>query len=677
MNGNNRNKYWLIDDAEVVASELMELHDKWVSLGDNPVMRAWYRNQASYYSPIIDAGYWESSLDFVGEQGELIKMSVPMARQAIRQTTTIITKQNLDFQPVMTMAGADIRNLNRIARDYCQQVVKDQKMDKKGENLVELGLVQGAAYIKTVWRTDKGRPYEQEENPYAKGVKGVALEGDIDMGVYGVYDVIFDYTIEDFHERNWIEVRTKKNRWTLIAQYPELRDEIMAIPSVSQSSRGNYDRQFMGSFVEDLIYVFEVYVRPDAALPEGRMMFYASDRCVFFDGPNIYGTIPVAEFKPEHVFGIGFGYPQLSNLLPIQEMLDHTMSAIATNQTLSIQNVTVSRQSNISVDQIGGMNWIFYNADERGGGKPEPLNLTQTSPDTFKFMDVLTNKMSELSNLNAALRGQQVPGVTSGAAYATLTANALQFVDSAAKSYVETMKESMLHAVNAVRRFGGKTQRYIRSVNYANGQQTDQPFVGKDFDPIQYIELQVVNPLMSTLSGRLEIAKELTTNGFVKNADEYLSIMEGQPLRKLTKDSMSESDLIENENEELQQGREVPALATDDHAEHIRCHNTLLNNAEIRRNGKMVQMILGHMDEHLQLSKNTDPYLQAMVRTGTMPEGGPPPPPMMGPGPGGPGGPGGPAQGGGPGEGPSGPSKNGMPAIEAAKPAKDLLERGI
>ncbi len=176
---------------------------------------------------------------------------------------------------------------------------------------------------------------------------------------------------------------------------------------------------------------------------------------------------------------------------------------------------------------------------------------------------------------------------------------------------------------------------------------------------------------------------------------QYCSILEGRPLSDIYKGDLSQQDLIELENDWLQQGKEVHALATDDHARHISCHAALLNDPQIRTSGQHLDGILKHIEEHKNLAQNSDPFLMAMIRTGKMPEGAQqqqapqgqePPPGLM------------PPQGGGAPQGEQGPSvpqalqppqygpqRPGMPIPPEAAPlpmtnkvapeAKDLLGR--
>lgn len=181
---------------------------------------------------------------------------------------------------------------------------------------------------------------------------------------------------------------------------------------------------------------------------------------------------------------------------------------------------------------------------------------------------------------------------------------------------------------------------------------------------------------MQTLSGRLEIADKVLQQGLVTNLKGYFAVMEGAPPEELYKNELSQEDLVNRENEALIKGEEVKVLNIDDHAYHLMMHSIPLNDPKVRLNKELAGRFLSHILEHSDQARQIDPFFAAMVQTGKMPEGGPPPPPMMGPpGMGAP-----PGQGGPPGaEGPMGARGGGPPppgtSAGPAKPAMDQLSR--
>ena len=650
--------YWMTEDAEDVAARLQSLHGTWSVWGSNPVAQAWVRHSIQYYSAVIDPSSWDSSLIFEGEQGELVRMSIPQARSLIRQLVTLITKQKLSFRAIAETMGTDVVNEMRLGNALADHIVDDQRLDNKGELMCEQSFVYGMSFLKACWRSDKGEIYTVDPDD-----SSIMTNGDLEIQNYSVFDVFFDYATEQFYDLDWCEFRTIKNKWSLIAQFPDKADAIRKLEPAA-NYRGFYSASYTTYAQDDTVYVYEVYHKPTPAMPKGRLIVYAGEDVILFDGPNPYGCIPAVCMKPEsiHGLGMGFGYPFLSNLLPAQEMLDHSFSAIATNQSaFAVQNVITPRGSNINVEEIGGMNWISYTPqNSSGGGKPEALQLTQSSPESFKFIDVLLQHMTQLSNINSALRGEPPPGVTSGAAIATLTTNAIEFISSAARSYKESMEDIVTMGIKTYKQFA-KTDRVINIVG-KNHQNYAKKFVGDDLKTIKKVKITQVNPLLQTLSGRMDVAEKLMSNGLVTNLREYIAILDGEPLERIKDVEQSENDLIAAENEDMMEGQQVQVLATDDHASHIREHHALLNNPDMRRNSKITGLVLEHIMKHYEVLKATDPGLLALVRTGQMPEGGLPsqqlPPP--------------PAQG-------AVPTEPNQPAVEPAQPAQpadDMLGRG-
>ena len=618
-------KYWWQQEAKVIASYLDQMRKSWQTYGSNPIYQAWVRNMISYNSAILEPTAWDTQLSYAGSQGELIKMVVPQARSLIRQMVSLVTKQPLSFQASAESKDSDVVADARLGNSLLKQVVKDCNLDIIGDRVAEQAGVFGMGFTHVAWRTDKG-------DPYATNGESILYSGKIDISSRSVFDLTYDANIEKWEDQDWCEVKTIKNRWTMVAQFPQLADEIRKLPSIKKmSATWTYEQSTFSQ--DDLIHVFEAYHRPTPALPNGRLVVFGSCDCIFYDGDNLYGTIPVEPMIPEAIYGMQYGYPFLTNLLGCQEMLDHSFSAIASNQSaFAVQNIIAPRGSGLTLQDVGGMNWISYTPQNiPSGGKPESLQLCHSSPETFKFISELRSHMMEISNVNSALRGSPPPGVTAGTALATLTTNALEFMSAFSKSYITCMTKTMETSLLVHKRFV-KIPHNITTTN-KKGVSSTQEYTSEDLQRLKSVTAQVVNPMMQTLAGRSEVAEKLMAQGFIKNTQEYLSIIEGSPMQELYETELSENDLIHAENEALTESKQVVALMTDDHACHIRKHSTLLNDPVVRLQNQTVGNILNHIMEHLDLDKNGDPYLKAMVRTGKEPQNMAPPPPPMAPPP--------------------------------------------
>lgn len=616
MSGQQNNmgvgEYWLQADSSTAIQYMEGYHSKWSIWVTSPIRQAWVRNFISYYSPVITPSSWDSSQVFEGVQSELIKYFTPKSRSLMRQLVSLITKQRMTYQAMAMTSGADVINDVKLANSLIDQIIQNERLDIKGEELVENALIMGGGFTKTCWRTDRGEPYTLDKN------SKIIYTGGVEISIISVFDMYYDIDIPHWDQMDWAECRTVKNRWDLIAQHPDLEDELKNLPSLYESRGPNYwfDRNKQN---DDLISIYEMFAKPSPALPKGRLLVYGDENTVLYDGDNPYKCIPLEPMIPEKVMNTGFGYPKFTDIAASQEQYDNCLSAIATNNAqFAVQSVTIPRGSNINVQELNGMRFVSFTPQNvPGGGKPEPMQLTQSSSETYKFIDILSGIMSEISGVHPALSGQLSSGATSGVAIATLTANAMEFINSIGKTYHICMEKTMLHAINCYKNFSKLPQKM--TVTGRNNQVYRKEYTGKDFKNISGVRVIVSNPLMQTVAGRLEIAEKLMQ--IPKDLwPDYVSILEGRPLEDTFKGELSQADLIFTENENLMDGKPVIALATDDHAIHIQKHAQLLNDPTVRFNNNKIDAILHHIEEHKKLSEETDPTLLAMVRTGKMPQ---------------------------------------------------------
>ena len=671
----DRHDFWLYRDGKDVADKLIEFHTNWYSWHGSPFKQMWLRNYLAYYSPVIHPSAWDTSLIFEGIQGELLRFYTPKARTLIRQLVAVVTKQRMAFKASARTTGAEVLNEVKLANALSDQIIQQERLDIKGDQLCEGSLVTGVWFTKTTWRTDFGEPYTRDD-------KGKPItNGGVEVCLLSPFHVFYNLMLP-WDQLPWAECRVKRNKWDLIADHPDLEEEIKALPSVAEE-KGPYTWVDSQLDDEDLVYVYEFYHKPSPALPKGRMMVYADSNTIFYDGVNPYECIPIEPNIPEAVLDTGLGYSKLTDLAGCQEMFDNSLSAVATNQSqFAVQNVAVPRGSNVNVNQLNGMNFISFTPQNvPGGGKPEALQLTKTAPETFKFTDKLEQLMQDMSYLNGAMTGNLPAGVSSGTAIATLSANSIEFITSISKSYNLCWEKTMMHVMNAYQRFAKIPQKV--KLTQKGGQTTYKDFRGEDVSNVSEMKLETVNPLMKTFAGRLEIGEKLLTMP-PEIWPEYTSILEGRPLSEVYRGAITESDLICQENEALEQGTTVPVLAVDDHPRHIKEHAECLADVGNRTNGEAVQTILDHIMEHYSQLKQGDPTLLGIIKTGRIPEGGLPPsaPPPQQPPQGGPVGlaPPGPEGGAPPPDKPQSGADQPQPVApvvgDAAEPAQDLLQRG-
>lgn len=576
----------------------------------------WERNYAAYYNDAIGSTSSDGSLEFVGEQGELVKMRVNEARSLIRDFMSIVSKQRLNFEALSESFDYGTLSGSSLANAICDQFVHEKKLDFLAEEMLEQSLVLGAGFIELEWDETRGRLVD--------GAGGKRPTGDIVCRVRSVYDVMYDLSVPDFYELDHVTVLTPMNRWDLIATFPQMAKDIENLPSARSRffvrQTGKDDR------LEDTVMVRKFYHRSTPALPEGRLLVYGDHKTVFFNKTNPYGPegqrfIPIVQCRPERVMGTGIGWPMLSEILPAQEMLNSTFSTIASNQAaFGVHPILAPNTSDLDIKDIAGLSFIRYNPT---AGEPKALNLTATPPEIFKFADMLRSYMMELARINSALRGAPPPGVTSGTAIATLTANAMEFSASANKAVVIALETLMNMVVQIEHDFADIPQ--LVYVVGPNKQTRAKEWVGTDLASVRRIRMKQSNPMSRTAGGRMSMAEQMLANGLIKDAEGYFSVVEHGNLEVVSHQSVDEKLLIEKENELLREGKTTPVMSIDKHARHINSHKTLFFDPAIRMlpdDDPVKMAIAEHIARHVEIGGQVardNPVLMAIIETGQMP----------------------------------------------------------
>lgn len=596
------------------------------------ILAAYWRNIAAYYSCLVAPDSWLTSLGFGGEQGELVKMAVPLARTLIRQFVSVVTKQRLSAECLTDIDDANPMLTARIGKAICNDVIEKQKLDEKLEKIAERVAVLGMSFVSCTWRTDKGYIHSVSQGADETQPETINYSGGIHIETHDVQEVVFDWSIEDWDNVPWAVIKRISNRWDLIAQYPELRNEVLSIPSVKEVRQSLPNFNFMSRYDDsDMIYVYEFYHKPTPVLPYGRMTVWASEQAVFLDSAeyNPYECIPIIPFKFETIQGTGLGYPMLSSLLPAQEMFDVAMSVIATNQQgFGVQSVLVPKGADIDVNDIQGMNFITYTpANAEGGGKPEAMQLTSTPAEIPNFIKMLENYMGQLSMINSTLRGDPPPNVTSGAMAATLSANAMEFLTSASKAMTFGFEKILNIAMKNYQRFA--TVEQVVDITGENMFAYSKTFKQEHIKSITKIKVRQQSAMMSTVAGRTQLADSLAQNKMLSNAQKYISIIEGAPVETLFDNELAENTAIQQEVDALLEGKNVIPAAWDNHPMFIQEYRKLLYNQEIRTNSKLMGVLTALIEERVNLEQSMPPDIKALLRGQPLPPpqspGAPPP----------------------------------------------------
>lgn len=558
--------------------------------------KMWYFYHGEYSDSFSGSSH---QIGFSGDQGELAVLPVNHFRNIAQHMLVMITSN----RPTMEAraVNTDYKSLSQtyLANGILDYYMREKKLEDAIRRVTEMAIVLGAGFIGLEWNATAGDIYDFDPETGEK-----ASEGELEWKTYSPFDVVFDGT-KDSWDNEWLIVRSNKNKYNLMAKYPELANKIKTLPAKSDEAR--YKISTFSNDNTDDITVYEFYHKKTEAMPEGRYCLFLDSDIVLLDIPLPYRQIPIFRISAGEFMGTPYGYSPMFDLFPLQEGVNSLYSTIMTNQSaFGVQNLFVKRGSDLSINSLEGALNIL-----EGNEKPEALNLTQTPKELFDFLQILVQSMETISGVNSVARGDPQASLKSGTALALVQSMALQFISGLQNNYVKLIEEVGGALINILKDYA-KTPKTIALVG-KNNRTYLKEFTSDDINSISRVFVSVGNPLSRTTAGRVQMAEQLLQMDKI-NARQYIQVMETGSLESVVESDMEEFLLIKRENEFLMEGKAVLADMFDQHAEHIREHRSVMADPERRMDPQLRQVVQEHMQEHINFLRTIDPDLLMIMK---------------------------------------------------------------
>jgi len=593
--------------ASLPGSELIrDLHERYIDFLAHRKGRfepRWERNRQYYYNDHYGDVTGKNGVQLGGGKGELTLVSINHFRNLLQHLQNLIVGVKPVFDTRATNSDAKSLSQAKLANGLLDYYRSEKGLGDKLLYAVEEALIHDASYVGVFWDPGAGREWMVDEN------ENVLNEGDIEFRQIMAYAVIFDHTRQSFKDNDWVMTFNMRSRWDLISQYPELERQILNAPT-GDSENALPDSDRTGTdYKSDDVKVFEFYHKKTSSMPDGRFVMFL-EGTVLYDDVLPYREIPIYQLQAGRSLTDQFGYSLANDLAPIQQMINSHYSAINSNHdAFGVQKVAVAKGSKISYQELtSNLGVIEY--DGAAGPAPQGLNLVQTPPEMFNFVQSLEGVMETISGVNSVVRGKPESGVTSGTALALLQNQSIQFVNNFQASYTKLIEDVGTAAIRLLRDFA-KSDRVVAIVG--KGQAADmRNFNGDDLENVNRVQVDLGNPLTRTLAGKTELANQLVQTGLLQTPEQYLAVVTSGNLDALTEASVNEIQLIREENELLIEGKPTPVVITDDHRKHIMEHQSILYNPMNRNDEALMRVTLDHIQTHINMLQ--DPGAQTLFQ---------------------------------------------------------------
>lgn len=593
---NNYDTYFVNRPADERAAILLSKASEWFST----LNRSGYLDKIRTLWRAYHGAYYDEShhINFGGEQGEIVQIGV----NHIRNISSILLNMITAVRPTMQARAinTDHKSLaqTKLANGLLDYYMREHRLEDYIKTSVEYALNMASGYVKIGWNATSGEIYDYNEE------LGIEIrEGDLEFSNLSIFDVYFDTHRED-NKHDWVLVRSFKNRFDIAAKYPEFADKILSLPT--KEKLDGFAILGIGNDDTDLIPVYEFYHNRTESVQDGKYHLFLSKDITLLETNLPYRELPVYCIAPGYYLGTPYPYTPLFDLIGLQDAVNSLYSTVLTNQTaFGVQSLLVPQGSNINVSELsGGLHIIEANQQ---AGEIKPLQLTSTPPEIFNNIDKLEKAMEITSGVNSVSRGNPDPNLRSGNALALVQSMTLQYISGLQQSYVNLVEDLGTGIINILKDHANVPR--IAAIVGKNNRSELKEFTGADLANISRVIVDIGNPLARTTAGRVEMAEQLLQMGAIKNPQHYFSVINTGQLDVMTESEQSQLLLIKAENEKMSAGQEAIALFTDAHTLHITEHSSILADPDLRLDLNLVKLVTDHINEHIQLLKNTDPQL--------------------------------------------------------------------
>lgn len=550
--------------------------------------------------PYTGAYNTTQELQFVGSQAQYALFRVQLARRYIQQRKMMAQDQRPSFEGVAT--NNDVASLAQvnIATKAIEYMLTEAKLEQEASEALTSLCYFGGGGLMNSWDFEGGDYVDAQEPDLDLQGNPVKLPAFDDQGnpvmapdpqtgqlvqqtqtpmhtvqkrsgaprIRKLYpwQIAYDPYLEKDHPA--LTVKIPVNKYELAAQFPEKYDEIVKC-TIDEELGDDALFAWGGrrTLSSDTIVLRMYFHKNCTAVPGGRFAGYVA-------GVGLWGVdemvpcpldkgIPVKlMISPgARYFGTGFGYPESSDLLSLQTVINEVISMCVTN----IQkrgNANAYKRDDVQIDphswsQGGGLH------DLPPGAEPpqwdEPPKMDSLSQFILEFA---LEQARLMLGSNSVTEGNPDANITSGS-FAVLLVNVAQ---KYASDHQEAHDQALVETANDSLELARKNAKYGFWAQIAGiGEAPYVQLVANDqIGAIRRVKLVRRSPILSTFSGRAEVFDRTIALPKRDRADAMEMLLNGDTSSFAERDQASKLR-IRKENEMMLQGI-LPVVASwDDH----------------------------------------------------------------------------------------------------------------
>lgn len=646
MESTPTSEYFGSAPKEDLAGLLPTIETSWrEALDRHQLPRAWYLIWCQTFGVDPKTAH-QTGVQYMGPELDALRFRTNLSRPNVRQSIMLALGERPKFQGVAT--NNDVASLAQVplTNKLIDYALREAQIDARGYQACEADRYFGQGYLWLTWdatagemvpgmvmsKDEDGKPVMQPkidkttQQPVYKSDGQPAMEpimepGQVKSGALVLkrlfpWQVVSEAFIE---EASWYIIKEPISKYELAGRYPELADKILAVDNLN----ADLDRELFAfetaTATQDIVILRHVYHKSCPAVPRGRHTQVLDD-LILEDNPcPLAEDMPVFPMCTTKYFGTSLGYPEVSDLVAQQEVLDDVLSQVVNN---------LMKFGNESLWAEDGVEWD-KDAIAEGGGffrlganqKPPQAIQWAAMPDIAKYLlEFIPGTMNQVAGLNSTVLGKPEGNVQSGTAMALLVNVAERYQHATQAAYDAMLFKVANGALEFIRT--NAENGYAAEVSGVGNQTYMKYFKAESLQSVRRVQVVRANPLMSTFPVRLDVLNAIRELPKPEKRQAIELLLTGN-MDAFTEEDETQTFLIRFENEQLLQGLQVPAMADDDHRIHNLSHRATRDKLRCQTPSddpnleqlriQAIGVLNAHMMDHVMKWLQLDPTLGMTV----------------------------------------------------------------
>ena len=639
--GSYLSEYYALKDPEQLAIEVERIVDECKNIMRGSGIYKQARSNYGLFYAMDGYSLTGENLKEDGDGGGSIALAVNVLKNAVDHLIGMVKSNRPAIDPITNNSSVAANDITTIAK-----AIIDNRLHRDGDvaifdECLKQCPILGASFLYAFWDSFKGKR-NPPTGPLKKGqglsaqhlqdgtpISPVVTSGDMCIEPLSILDVFYDMSAKTWEKDvDDCVVRLYRNRYDLMAQYPNRAEDIKKAPAKSMTRTDEYlpSPTFAITQIpntpsaETKIEVWGYFHKRTAAVPHGRMQIQLPQGAVLESTtlPEWVQDLPVFRLCPDTMVGTPHGYPVVTSSGGLQEALNIGASALITNMAAFSRRLILSQKgTNVDVTSItGDLKLLEVEFGPSGQPPLQALDLMGSQQPLQELLGWLVGQIEQDTGANSIVRGDP-QGVTAGVAINLYQSMALQFSSPYEEARAKAIAWFATHLVRSYQAHPD-VEREVKIIGKRKIASL-RNFYGSDLTGIDSYTVDPGNPATRTLAMRYNMAQALKQDGVMIPPEKLIHLIQTGDWADAIEEPADLDDVIRWENEQMLAGESVMVIPGDDPVHHAQGHLALLANPTVRSNPALIKNVMDHYAQHAQMLAQGD--IVTKMAAGMLPMG--------------------------------------------------------